>query len=113
MRLSNNVILDSVSQKYENVFLRSIAPHCPYTTAGHFYGRINKYMKRAGIDSNGKHHGMHSCRYSLATRLMNDNTPITVISEALGHKYANVTKEYIRIDISQLRLAALEVPTNV
>jgi len=43
---------------------------------------------------------------------MGDNVPITVISEALGHKYANVTMQYVRIDIEKLRLSALEVPST-
>lgn len=34
---------------------------------------------------------------------MSDNVPITVISEALGHKYANVTMQNVRLDIEKLR----------
>ena len=52
-------------------------------------------------------------RHSLASRLLSDDVPITIISETLGHKYANVTRDYIRIDIEKLRLVALEVPYNV
>ena len=97
---------------FENLFLRSLAPVSPYVSAGSYYNRLNKYFKAAGVNTEGKHHGMHTLRHSLATRLMRDDVPITVISEALGHKYANVTKQYIRIDIEKLRLAALEVPSN-
>ena len=105
-RLPENIASD-------HVFLRSMAPFCPYVSAGHYYKRLNKYFELAGINRDGKHHGMHALRYSLATRLMGDNVPITVISEILGHKYANVTMQYIRMDIEKLRLAALEVPFNV
>lgn len=97
---------------FENVFLRSLAPISPYISAGHYYNRLNKYFKTAGINTEGKHHGMHILRHNLATRLMSDDVPITVVSEALGHKYANVTRKYIRIDIEKLRLAALEVSSN-
>lgn len=99
--------------EYQNVFLRSLAPFCPYTSKAYFYKRLNKYFKLAGIKTEGKHHGMHSLRHSLAARLMNDDVPITIISETLGHKYANITRDYIRIDIEKLRLVALEVPSNV
>ncbi len=98
---------------FDHVFLRSLAPFSPYISAGHYYKRVNKYFKLADINRDGKHHGMHSLRHSLATRLVGDNVPITVVSEALGHKYANVTMQYVRIDIEKLRLAALEVPSNV
>lgn len=97
---------------FENLFLRSLAPVSPYVSDCSYYNRLNKYFKAAGVNTEGKHHGMHTLRHSLATRLMRDDVPITVISEALGHKYANVTKQYIRIDIEKLRLAALEVPSN-
>ncbi|HBT64481.1 MAG: tyrosine-type recombinase/integrase [Oscillospiraceae bacterium] len=97
---------------FENVFLRSKAPISPYISAGHYYKQLNKYFTAAGIKTQNKHHGMHALRHSLATRLMQNDIPITVISQALGHKYANVTKQYIRVDIDKLRLAALEVPSN-
>lgn len=99
--------------KFSNVFLKSKAPYTPYSEVANFYGKINKYISLAGIETEGKHHGLHSCRHGLATRLMNEGVPITIVSEALGHKFANVTKDYIRIDISRLRLVALEVPTHV
>jgi site-specific recombinase XerD len=102
----------SKDTSFKNVFLRSVAPVAPYVSAGHYYKRLNKYFKAAGINTEGKHHGMHALRHNLATRLMRDNVPITVISEALGHKYANVTKQYIRVDVEKLRLAALEVISN-
>jgi len=89
-----------------------MAQFTPYVSAGRYYNRLNKYFELAGVNKDGKHHGMHTLRHSLATRLMGDNVPITVISEALGHKYANVTMQYVRIDIEKLRLSALEVPSN-
>ena len=96
----------------ENVFLRSHAPMTHYDSAGHFYKKVNKYFSTAGINTQGKHHGMHSLRHSLATRLLRNDISITVIAQALGHKYGNVTNQYIRIDIDQLRHASLEVPSN-
>jgi len=99
--------------KYNNVFLRSKAPYKPYGESSVFYEQINKYINLAGVSTEGRHHGLHCCRHGLATRLMNEGAPIILVSEALGHKFANVTKEYIRMDISRLRLVALEVPTNV
>jgi len=97
---------------YDHVFLRSLAPFHPYVSAGHYYKRLNKYLDLAGVDTTGRRHGMHSLRHSLAARLMGENVPITIISEALGHKYANVTMQYVRIDIEKLRLAALEIAYN-
>jgi integrase len=100
------------NSQYKNLFIRSIAPFAPYISAGHFYKRLNKYFVAAGVNMEGKHHGLHAMRHNLATRLLKDNVPITAIADALGHSYANVTKQYIRIDTEKLRLAALEVPSN-
>jgi len=99
--------------KFNYVFLRSKAPYIPYGEAATFHERINKYIILAGIKTKGRRHGMHSYRHGLATRLLNEGVPITIVSEALGHKFANVTKDYIRIDIPRLRLVALEVPSHV
>ena len=63
-----------------HVFLRSKAPYTHYGKVAHFYERINKYIGMAGIETEGKHHGLHSCRHGLATRLMNGGAPITVVS---------------------------------
>lgn len=101
------------NSEYNNVFLRSKAPYTPYCKMTSFYDQANKYMSLAGIETEGKHHGLHSCRHALATRFMNDDVPITVISETLGHKFFHATKDYVRIDIPRLRLVALEVPTDV
>jgi integrase len=100
------------NSKYNNVFLRSKAPYTPYSANASFYKKINKYISLANIKTEGKHHGLHSYRYSLASRLMDEGVSFTVISEALGHKYFSVTKDYTGIDISRLRLVALEVPFN-
>jgi len=101
------------NNKYRNVFLRSRAPYKPHEKAYCFYGLINKYIHISGVKIKGRHHGLHSFRHGLATRLMNEGTPITIVSEALGHKSINSTKDYIRINFSQLRLVALEVRSDV
>lgn len=98
---------------YRNVFLRSRAPYIPHGRTFCFYERINKYIRISGIKTKGRHHGLHSFRHGLASRLMNEGTPITIVSEALGHKSINATKDYIQIDFSRLRLVALEVASNV
>jgi integrase/recombinase XerD len=69
------------------------------------------YLRRAGV-ANGekKKHGPHALRHSLAGFLLERKTPLPVISEVLGHDSTETTKSYLRIDIEQLRLCALEVP---
>lgn len=74
------------------------------------YYIINKYMKKAGINSNGKRHGMHSMRHSLSSNLLKNGTPLPVISGILGHSSTEITTRYLWMDTEQLRKLSLEVP---
>lgn len=69
------------------------------------------YLQRAGIANvEKKKHGPHALRHSLAGFLLQNKTPLPVISEVLGHRSTETTKTYLRIDMESLRQCALEVP---
>jgi len=53
---------------------------------------------------------MHMLRYSLASNLLLQDTPLHVISDILGHAQLNTSTIYTKIDIPQLSKCALEVP---
>lgn len=74
------------------------------------YCIINKYMKKAGINTSGKRHGMHSMRHSLSSNLLKEGTPLPVISGILGHSSTEITTRYLWMDTEQLRKLSLEVP---
>ena len=68
-------------------------------------------MRRAGITHEGsRKHGPHALRHSLATVLLEQNTPLPVITGILGHKNPETTKIYLAIDLTSLRKCALIVP---
>ena len=98
--------------KVENpkVFIRLKKPYIPYSINDHFGDKIFPYFEIAGVDTKGKHHGLHSLRHSLATSLLDIGTPVNEIAVILGHTSAVSTKTYIWSDIEHLRIAALEVP---
>jgi len=56
----------------------------------------------------GVHCGMHSLRSTLAKNMLEANTPLSVISEVLGHKNINTTSIYLKIDIEGLRKCTLD-----
>ncbi len=93
-----------------HIFVRHRAPSQPFGESNSFYHIINKYFELAGIELNGRRHGLHSMRHSTASNLLQNNTPYPVITGILGHKNTATTKCYLRIDIQQLRTVALEVP---
>ena len=95
---------------FPNVFIRLRKPYIPYSMNDHFGDKLLPFFKTAGVETNGKHHGLHSLRHSLATNLLDSGTPVNEIAVILGHTSVESTKTYIWSDIEHLRIAALEVP---
>lgn len=91
------------------IFLRAVAP---YVSLQNFDNILVKAMRQASIPlKRAAHHGLHTLRHSLATTMLEQETPLHVIQEVLGHVNAHTTKRYIAVDIGQLKACALEVPT--
>jgi site-specific recombinase XerD len=66
-------------------------------------------LNRAGIARDGRRRGGHALRASLATRMLKNDIPLPVISEALSHTNSDSTKLYMKVDIDKLRSCALDV----
>lgn len=71
---------------------------------------ITKHMRKADISYEERKHGPHALRHSLASNLLGLQEPIPVISAILGHSTTASTMPYLRVDFSQLKQCALEVP---
>ena len=54
--------------------------------------------------------GAHALRHSLASLLLENDVPLSVISGVLGHVDSDTTGEYLKIDMKNLRSCALDVP---
>lgn len=92
------------------VFLRLIPP-VGKLEAPTLHSIVTQHMQAAGIKiQDGKKHGPHALRHSLASALLEINTPLPVISEVLGHTNTESTSVYLKIDVNQLRTCALEPP---
>lgn len=82
----------------------------PYGQYADLRNLLVKQMRKAGIETPAnKRIGMHCFRHSLATTMLEKGVPLPVISQTLGHADISSTEVYLRINISQLRLCALEV----
>jgi len=94
----------------EYVFLKHVPVYGKLSPTG-LNNIANKYFRQAEITiPKGKKHGLHALRHSLASHLLENQTPIVVISEILGHLNSHTTGVYLKIDLHQLRTCALEVP---
>ena len=92
-----------------SIFLYSRAPFTAMTNAA-VAGTLGRTVDASGVDTAGRKHGAHSMRHSLASRFLENQESIPVISEALGHQSTTTTMSYLRIDVESLRKCALNVP---
>lgn len=61
---------------------------------------VSRALKRAAINSGGR--AAHLFRHSLATRLVQNGTPIKEVADLLGHKSLASTQIYARADLHML-----------
>ena len=93
----------------KKVFL-SCRPPYGELTPGAVHLAIAVAFRNSGVEFGNRHHGGHALRFSLAQRMLDKSTPIPVISETLGHTESDMTRTYVRIDLTHMRSCVLDVP---
>ncbi len=93
---------------HREIFLKANPPFDPF--AGNNLHHIVKYWRLlAGIRfRTPQKRGFHSLRHTLATRLLQNGTPLTTIAEILGHTSLESTRIYAKADVETLRSVALD-----
>ncbi len=109
-----NAIIDYLkygrcNSESQNVFISSRAPFVPATNTM-VCAAINQVISNSKLQIDGRHHGPHSMRHSLACCLLENEVSLPIISETLGHASTDTTRIYLRIDIKSLLKCALPVP---
>lgn len=91
-----------------HVFLRNNSPYIGFQNAYSASEIIKKYINKSEIRQQANNrNGAHLLRHSLASRLLKDETPLTIISSVLGHSNKNSTKDYLSTDLEQIRKCSL------
>jgi len=91
------------------VFIRMIPPYEAFGENANLHYIITKYTRLSGIRiPRGQRHGLHSLRHTLASTLLEQGTPLPIISEILGHFNSKSTVGYLRIGIEMLRACAID-----
>ncbi len=98
------------SRDNDYILVTTYAPYTKYSCTASLCKVITKCMGKAGINIDGRHHGPHALRHSLATNLMRNNAPLSAISNVLGHASTRTTELYLTVDERNLRQLSLEVP---
>ena len=89
------------------IFVKHMAPFGPFSEGDHLSQLITRYMVLAHIPTLKKRRGMHSLRHTMASVLLEKNTPLSVISDILGHIDTDSTAVYLKVDIQKLKECAL------
>jgi len=93
----------------QQVFISSRAPYIP-ANKSIVCSAIQEVIRKSEVKTDGRRHGPHSLRHSLACCMLKNEVPMPVISETLGHVKTNTTMTYLRIDLTSLMKCALAVP---
>lgn len=92
------------------LFIRHVAPFLPFSENDHLHQIIRGYMRIAHLPTLKKHRGMHSLRHTAASRMLEQHTPLAVISDILGHTDSDATAIYLKVDINKLKECCLQTP---
>ena len=94
---------------HREVFLKVNPPFDPFMTNSNLYHIVTYWRRLAGIKfRTAQKRGMHSLRHTLATRLLENGTPLPTIAEILGHTSLESTRIYAKADVEALRSVALD-----
>lgn len=87
-----------------------LCAHVPYTrlSASGIYSIVSRAFKKSDVNITGKHHGPHALRSSNSSLKVNGGMTYAETKQSIGWKDPSVMKHYVRIDIENLRLCALE-----
>lgn len=80
----------------------------PYGKMKSIHSAFHRYVARSGVKvSIHAHHGLHSLRATVATKLLSADVSPDIIFSFLGHSDRESLGHYIRLDIENLRECAL------
>ena len=90
------------------VLVRHTAPIGPFSDQDHLHQVLVKHARVAHVPvSDKRRHGMHSLRHTLATRLIEDGTPLEEIADILGQQSVRSTGVYLKSSLGLLAKCAL------
>jgi integrase len=90
------------------LFVKHMAPFGPFSEADHLNQLIKRYMELAHLPTLKKRRGMHSLRHTMASMLLEKDTPLPIISDILGHVDTDSTAAYLKVDIKKLKECSLD-----
>lgn len=97
------------SSRHRELFLRARAPSGPIRASA-VGDLFDAWAARAGIRLPSGGGGPHALRHAVAMHLLRQGTPLKTIGDLLGHRSAESTCVYLRLQVEDLRGVALPLP---
>jgi len=88
---------------YREVFLRLLAPIQPLQRAA-LWWVVSHRLRALGVTLH--HKGPHALRHACATHLLEEGFTLKQIGDHLGHRRADTTRIYAKVDLTGLRQVA-------
>ena len=73
------------------------------------FNNFNKYFVKIAEPEETNKKGIHTLRHSLATNMLNDNIPISIIASVLGDSTETTSNNYLKVDVKNLSKCHMEV----
>lgn len=90
------------------IFVKHMAPFATFSDGDHLNQLIKVYMEQAHLPTLKKRRGMHSLRHTMASVLLEKDTPLSTIADILGHADVDSTAVYLKVELKKLKECALE-----
>ena len=91
--------------KNEYLFVKSKYPFEKMTNFQNF----NKYFDKIDAENKTNKKGIHTLRHSLATNMLNEDIPVSIIASVLGDSIETTSNTYLKVDIKNLAKCYMEV----
>lgn len=89
------------------IFVKHMAPFEAFAESDSLAQIIKRYMELAHLPTLRRRRGMHSLRHTMASMLLEKDTPLPIISNILGHADADSTAIYLKVGMKKLKECAL------
>lgn len=106
-RYINNVRADVSG--CSQIFMTLVIPYKPLKCNA-IDEAIFQVFSRSGVNTTDKRHGTRSFRSSIASNMINDDVPVEVVRNVLGHSTKHAITHYAKIDIESMRICPLPAP---
>jgi site-specific recombinase XerD len=93
----------------DRLFLRSKAPHRPFTASSSISYIVARALQRAGIEDPPSK-GASLLRHSAATTMLRAGATLQAVGAVLRHRSLDMTAHYAKVDVKMLETIAQPWP---